>query len=137
MSVHPYIHYPGTCREALALYARAFGTEPHILTRADAPADPEHPVPEAVRNQVMHSTLQIGGATMMFADTAPDTILTVGNNITLMVANMEPDAIDEAFAVLAEGGQVTMPPQETFWSPRYAQLTDRFGIGWQLSAEPA
>jgi uncharacterized glyoxalase superfamily protein PhnB len=30
---------------------------------------------------------------------------------------------------------VAMAPQETFWSARYAQLTDRFGIGWQLSAE--
>jgi PhnB protein len=137
MSVHPYIHFPGTCREALALYARAFGSEPHILTRADAPPDPEHPVPEAVRDQVMHSTLEIGGTTVMFADTNPDQPLNVGDIITLMVAKMEAEAIDKAFAVLAEGGLVSMPPQETFWSARYAQLTDRYGIGWQLSAEPA
>lgn len=137
MSVHPYICFPGNCREALALYARAFGTEPHILTRADAPIDPEHPLPEAARDQVMHSTLEIGGTTVMFADNPPDAPLTVGDNITLMIANMQSDAIDTAFAVLSEGGQVVMPPQTTFWSACYAQLTDRFGIGWQLSAEPA
>jgi PhnB protein len=137
MTIHPYIHFPGTCREALALYARAFGCQPHILTRADAPPDPEHPVPEAVRDQVMHSTLEIGGTTVMFADTTPDMPLNVGDNITLMVAYMQPEAIDRAFAVLAEEGLVATPPQKTFWSARYAQLTDRYGIGWQLSAEPA
>jgi PhnB protein len=85
----------------------------------------------------MHSTLEIGGTTVMFADTNPDQPLNVGDIITLMVAKMEAEAIDKAFAVLAEGGLVSMPPQETFWSARYAQLTDRYGIGWQLSAEPA
>jgi PhnB protein len=28
-----------------------------------------------------------------------------------------------------------MPLQETFWSPAYGQITDKFGIEWQVSTE--
>lgn len=136
MPVHPYIHFPGTCREALGLYARAFDSPPaQILSHGDRPADAEHPVPEAIRSLVMHATLTIHGTLIMAADSTPDMDTVTGSNITLMVNGMAPEEIDRAFAVLAEGGRVLMAPQRTFWSPRYAQLTDRHGIGWQLSAE--
>lgn len=26
-----------------------------------------------------------------------------------------------------------MPLQETFWSPLYGQVTDKFGVTWQVS----
>jgi uncharacterized glyoxalase superfamily protein PhnB len=52
-----------------------------------------------------------------------------------MVNDMPAEAIDRAFAVLAEGDNVPMAPQRTFWSERYAQLVERYGIGWHLSAE--
>jgi PhnB protein len=135
MPVSPYVQYPGTCREALALYARAFGGEPRIMLRSQGPADPAHPETEATRDLVMHSTLAIHGTTVMFADNPPDEPFAAGQRITLMVHGMAPEEIDRAFAVLAEGGRVTMPAQKTFWSERYGSLVDRFGIGWQLSAE--
>lgn len=34
----------------------------------------------------------------------------------------------EAFEKLKESGQVGMPLQETFWSPSYGQVTDKFGV---------
>jgi len=34
----------------------------------------------------------------------------------------------EVFKKLKEGGQVGMPLQETFWSPSYGQVTDKFGV---------
>ncbi|WP_435367234.1 VOC family protein [Domibacillus tundrae] len=34
---------------------------------------------------------------------------------------------------LSEGGKVTMPLQETFWSKLYGQVRDPFGIDWQIS----
>jgi PhnB protein len=29
-----------------------------------------------------------------------------------------------------------MPLGPTFWSPRYGQLTDKFGLGWMVMAAP-
>ncbi|MFE4100231.1 VOC family protein, partial [Priestia sp. YIM B13484] len=28
-----------------------------------------------------------------------------------------------------------MPLQETFWSPSYGQVTDKFGVTWQISTQ--
>lgn len=41
----------------------------------------------------------------------------------------------EVFAKLLEGGQAVMPLQETFFSPSYGQVTDKFGVTWHVSTE--
>jgi PhnB protein len=37
------------------------------------------------------------------------------------------------YGALSEGGQATMPFQETFWSPGFGMLTDRFGTPWMVN----
>ena len=40
------------------------------------------------------------------------------------------------FAGLSEGGaKITMPIGETFWSPRFGMLIDRFGTNWMVGAD--
>lgn len=41
------------------------------------------------------------------------------------------------FDALSEGGKVGMAFGETFWSPGYGNLTDRFGIPWMVNTIPA
>jgi PhnB protein len=41
----------------------------------------------------------------------------------------------EVFNALAEGGQVQMPLQKTFWSAGFGVLVDRFGIPWEIHCE--
>ena len=38
-------------------------------------------------------------------------------------------------ALLADGGQIFMPKQETFFASRFAMLRDRFGTSWMLLHE--
>ena len=40
---------------------------------------------------------------------------------------------DRFFTALSDGGQVQMPLEKTFWSPRFGMLTDRFGISWMIN----
>lgn len=42
---------------------------------------------------------------------------------------------ERIFSALAEGGEVFMPMQETFFATRFAQLRDRFGINWMIIHE--
>jgi PhnB protein len=42
---------------------------------------------------------------------------------------------ERVFAALADGGEVTMPIAETFWSPRFGMCVDRFGTPWMVNAE--
>ncbi|MFE0398088.1 hypothetical protein ACFW4G_20550 [Paenibacillus lactis] len=39
------------------------------------------------------------------------------------------------FEALQEGGKIGMPLQETFWSPAYGILTDKYGVTWNISTE--
>lgn len=36
------------------------------------------------------------------------------------------------FDALAEGGTVMMPYEETFFSPAFGMVTDRFGTSWMI-----
>jgi PhnB protein len=38
----------------------------------------------------------------------------------------------DVFDALAEGGQVQMPLAETFFSPGFGMLVDRFGTPWMV-----
>lgn len=38
--------------------------------------------------------------------------------------------------MLKENGHIEMELQETFWSPLYGNVTDKYGVQWQLSTEP-
>ena len=39
---------------------------------------------------------------------------------------------ERVYALLAEGGQIFMPMEETFFATRFAMLRDRFGTSWML-----
>ena len=46
-----------------------------------------------------------------------------------------PDAkvAERVFNALCEGGKVTMPLGETFWSPCFGMVEDKFGMGWMVT----
>ncbi|MBX6364883.1 MAG: VOC family protein, partial [Gemmatimonadetes bacterium] len=49
----------------------------------------------------------------------------------------DPIEAERIYDALAKGGTVEMPLQETFWSPRFGMVTDRFGTPWMVNCEPA
>jgi PhnB protein len=42
---------------------------------------------------------------------------------------------ERVHALLAEGGEVFMPMEETFFASRFSMLRDRFGVSWSLIHE--
>lgn len=138
MSVDAYLNFNGNCREAVLYYAEVFQSpEPKIMSFGDAPPSPEHQLPPEAKNLVMHSQLQISGSTVMFSDVLPGMPFTLGNNITLSLASRNKEELERAYHMLADGGSVQMELQSTFFSELYGQVTDRFGIQWQINMPPA
>ncbi len=136
MAVDVYLMFNGNCREAVDFYAEAFKTEkPHIMTFGEAPRNSEYPIPEEAKDRVIHAQLNIEGSNVMFSDTFPGNEVVNGNSITLAVVSKNLDGLKSAFHKLSEGGKVEMELQETFFSKCYGKVTDKFGIGWQLSYE--
>lgn len=134
MSVDAYLNFNGNCREAVEFYADVFGTDkPQIMTFGDTPPNPEFTLPEEAKHLVMHARLNILGSNVMFSDVFPGMPFIVGNNISLAIVSENEDELQSIFNKLKAGGKVVMELQETFWSKRYGQVEDQFGILWQLN----
>ncbi|KNY26451.1 VOC family protein [Pseudobacteroides cellulosolvens] len=134
MAIQTYINFHGNCREAVLFYADIFKTEPpRFMLFGDMPPNPNFPIDETTKNLVMHTDLNIKGSIVMFSDVPKDMPFTVGNNISIVFSSNDTDELKSIFEKLKEGGSVIMDLHETFWSKCYGFVTDKFGIGWQLS----
>ena len=136
MPILSYLHFNGNCREAFEFYRSVFGGEFAMMaTFADGPADMD--VPEAEANNVMHVTLTTEDGLLMGSDMpssfGPPRV--IGNNFALTFPTSSREQTDELFTKMSGGGEVTMPPQDTFWGAYFACCTDKFGINWQFNYE--
>lgn len=134
MQVQSYLFFNGNCGEAIAFYEKALGAKTDMrMTFKEAP---EPPPPEMVPadwgDKIMHASFTIGETMVMASDGCdPDSKAHSGFSLSLAVKT-EQDA-ERYFAALSDGGTVTMPLRQTFWSPRFGMLKDRFGIAWMVN----
>src|SRR5688572_11336213 len=131
--IQPYLFFGGRCEEALEFYRTALGAQVEMLMHYKDSPEPPPPdmLPPGFENKVMHASFRIGGTTLMASDGCGEAAEFGGFSLSLSVRT-EAEA-DRAFAALADGGEVKMPLDKTFWSPRFGMLTDRFGLGWMVS----
>ena len=138
MPVQAYVNFDKQCEEAVNFYSKVFETPVVELIRYGDMPNPDYPMDEAASNLLMHAELEIEGDVVMFGDYYPGMEIIVGNNISLTVVTDDPNKTRRYYELLKEGGTVEMELQETFWSPLYASIIDRFGIYWQFStSKPA
>ena len=130
--IQPYLFFNGRCEEAVEFYRRAFGAELLMMMRfSDSPdAPPPGMIPPGWENKVMHSALRVGDAILMASDGCGSGPAFGGFSVSVTLGSSA--EVDRAFAALAEGGEVQMPLGETFWSPRFGMLKDRFGVAWMI-----
>lgn len=128
--VQPYLFFGGRCEEALEFYRNAVGAQVDMLVHFKDSPEP----PPGFEDKVMHASFRIGQTTLLGSDGCSETTGYEGFSLSLHVATIE--EAERAFAALADGGKVEMPLTETFWSPGYGMLTDRFGIGWMVNVLP-
>ena len=145
MQFTPYLNFDGNCAEAMAFYAKLFGGQIVFQsTFGEMPPDAGMPpLPESVKNRLMHAQLQVGAQSLMASDAMPAMPgmdpETCGGGYRrpqgLWVSiGVETEAEGKrVFDGLAEGGQVTMPFGKTFWSPGFGMVTDRFGTPWMIN----
>jgi len=128
-----HMNFNDNCEEAFNFYKNAIGGE--IIakqTYGDMPM-PGMPVPDSQKSKILHIEYKFDDVLIMGADAMPDKTVTVGNNISISI-NIE-DETEQAkiFGKLAEGGNVTMPLQDTFWNAKFGTLIDKYDVGWMLN----
>jgi PhnB protein len=129
--VQPYLFFGGRCDEALKFYQTALGAEVLMLSRFKDSPDP-YMVQLGMEEKVMHASFKIGETTLMASDGRCEGEARF-EGFSLSISVPDEKEAERVFAALSEGGEVTMPLEKTFWSPKFGMLTDRFGVGWMVS----
>ena len=131
MAFHPYLFFGGNCRQAFTRYQEIFGGELLVMAMGDMPSD--QPVPPEQADLVIHAALAVGDDMLMASD--EPTTDTFGPVQGMQVSYSTTDAGEakRVFDALAEGGTVTAPIGETFFSPAFGMCVDRFGTPWMIN----
>jgi len=130
MKLQPYLYFGGDCRDAMTFYQAVLGGE--IATMMTYGEGPPGLAGTEWQDRILHATLKIGEEELQGSDAPPDRYQPpAGFDVTIAL-----DDLDEArriFDGLSEGGTVTMPLQETFWTRGFAMLTDQFRVRWMIN----
>ena len=131
MSLHPYLFFTNTTREAMTRYQEILGGQLDIMSFADLPAGEETPF-EASADLVMHAALTFGDGDLLMASDDPTGDGSGVKGAALNLTLTDPDEARRTFEALADGGSIDMALGETFWSPLFGSCVDRFGVAWMV-----
>jgi PhnB protein len=134
MRVQPYLFFEGRCEEALEFYRRALGAEVEMLMRFKDSPDPGS-CTAGTEDKVMHASFRIGDSTLMASDGRCQGQPRF-EGISLSLTAADDAEAERLFAALAEGGQVQVPLEKTFFSSRFGMVADRFGVPWMVVVAP-
>ncbi|MGW8369270.1 MAG: VOC family protein [Gammaproteobacteria bacterium] len=132
MKLDPYIAFDGNCREAFEFYTKVLGAENEgLMTWAEGPHADD--MPDDYRDKIMHGSIIVDGERIMGCDPPPGNTYEGIKGINQMISVDTPAEAERIFADLSEGGEITMPMDETFWALRFGMLVDRFGVPWMVN----
>jgi PhnB protein len=126
----PYLHFPGTAREALSFYAKVFGGVPELHSfeefgRSDGPGD-----------AIAHGQLLDAPISLYAADAAGDEPGFQAQGLMLsLLGTADPATLRAWFARLADGGTVVEDLQPRQWGAFDGQVIDRYGLHWLIGFE--
>ena len=136
MQIQPHLSFEGRCEEAVEFYRKAVGAEVTFMARFKDIPGPQPPgsIPPGGENKIMHTSFRIGDSVLMASDghcTGKGSF----QGIQLAIQVKDAATADRVFNGLSEGGQVKMPLMQTFWSPRFGMVTDKFGVEWMVNVD--
>ena len=125
--INAYLMFDGECREAMEFYQNSLGGQLDTMPYEGRSAGGE--------DRLMHASLRNGGAILMASDRMPGKGPKRGDNVQLAIQCGSEQELERLFGAMGEGGEVTMPLQDTFWGAKFGMLTDRFGIFWMFNSD--
>ncbi len=136
MKAIPYITLNGTCEEAVKFYQSIIGGTITSISFKELPAVENIPMSESWQDKIMHSTLTFDdGNVLYFSDAWEQSPIKFGNSSTIHLVVENDKQVYDFVEKLAEGGEITMPADNTFWNSVYGSLVDKYGISWGIEFE--
>lgn len=132
-SLEVYLVTDGNGQEAVDFYKDALKAEVTSMMLfkdgvPDCPKEHEH--------LLMNAQLKVGNQRLMISDENPAFDYKHGYNMTACIIVDSVEEAQEIYSKLSvDARNINLELQETFWSPAYANLEDKFGMMWQISTE--
>jgi PhnB protein len=131
-----YLSFNGNCADAMRFYEQALRGKLEVLMSGGQSPMAEH-IPKEFADRILHARLALPGGGLLFAGDCPAHLPYEGiKGVSMAVDYATVAEAEQVFAALAEGGQVTMPPQPAFWAKSWGMLVDKFGTAWIVNGEP-
>lgn len=133
MKLNTYLNFGGNCAEAFRFYEQHLSAKIELMMKFSDMGGPAK-APPGIEDGVLHARITIGDTVLMASDAPPDRFKPMRSAYLSLAVGSDSDA-ERIFALLADGGEVFMPVQETFFATRFAQLRDKFGTLWMIIHE--
>ncbi|HXS37296.1 MAG TPA: VOC family protein [Flavipsychrobacter sp.] len=122
-----FLLFDGKAEEAMNFYIAIFPNSEivHIIRYKANEAGAE--------GSIMHASFSLNGQMFMCIDSSVKHSFTFTPAISFYINCDTETEVEKLFSELSKDGQVLMPLNTYPFSKKYAWLTDRFGVSWQLS----
>jgi PhnB protein len=130
MKLYTQLNFGGNCEEAFRFYEKHLGGKiTMMVNQSQAPG-----APSGAGNAIIHARMDIGG-TVLIANDAPPTVFQKMRSVYMYLSVDSVEEAERLHELLAEGGEIFMPMEETFFASRFSMLRDRFGVSWSIIHE--
>jgi len=126
----PYLHLPGTTREALTFYGDVFGCGVQLHTFA------EFNRTDGLADAIAHGYLVDGPVALFAADVSGNEPPFRSEGMMLsLLGTAAPPTLRKWFTSLSDGGRVVEDLQPRPWGASDGQVIDRYGLHWLIGFE--
>jgi predicted 3-demethylubiquinone-9 3-methyltransferase (glyoxalase superfamily) len=126
-SISTHLMFAGDAEAAIGLYTSLF---PNSAITA---IDRYGPSEMGAEGSVRLARFTLAGREFLAIDSPVKHAFGFTPSMSIFVECENPGEFEAAFARLSDAGAVLMPPDNYGFSTRFAWLTDRFGVSWQIN----
>jgi len=130
MKLYTQLNFGGNCEEAFRFYEQHLGGKiTMMMNQSQAPG-----ALGGSGKAIIHARMTIGD-TVLIANDVPPSVFQKIRSVYICLFVDSPEEAEKLYKLLAEGGEIYMPMEETFYATRFSQLRDRFGVSWSIIHE--
>ena len=130
MKLYTQLNFGGNCEEAFRFYEKHLGGKiTMMMNQSQAPG-----APSGAGKAIIHARMDIGD-TVLIANDVPAANFQKMRSAYMYLSVDSAKEAERVHKLLAEGGEIFMPLEKTFYASRFSMLRDRFGVSWTIIHE--